>query len=230
MCYCGDSGYDRYGNSAERGTHCAEKCFGNKVQPCGGDGYVDVYRTNMGSCGSDNSLRLADGAIYSPGYPDFPGSSGMMTSLGARIAMLRKYKEQLLDKGDDGKANLFYIFLHALLSFNFSIIASTVEKLLGHLPKTPAESCTWEVNIRQASEIKTIIRKIDPKRKLGGVIEIEAVAGSSLSLATSQDSIVTSQIIWIVESSKSRQELEAIVPPEGALNQSDHTSTTHSSK
>lgn len=76
------------------------------------------------------------------------------------------------------------------------------------------------MHINHATKINAIIRKIDGRRKLGGIIEIEAGEGSELSLMTSDNSVVTSPIMWIVNSSKSRNELEAIVPPAGALNQS----------
>lgn len=53
---------------------------------------MDVYHTYIGSCGQ--TLHDQHGAVYSPGYPDFPSSQGLVTSLTASDAMMIKLKEK----------------------------------------------------------------------------------------------------------------------------------------
>ncbi|XP_039264424.2 uncharacterized protein LOC120340194 [Styela clava] len=204
-CYCGNYGYGRYGQSSERGTRCATKCFGNKSQPCGGDGYVDVYRADIGTCGTKTPLLTPSGAVYSPGYPDRP-SNDILTSLKASEAMMQQLKDEI------AKAQ--------------GLTRESDTTTSSDLPTSPENSCEWKIDIKQASQINTIIKKIDLKGKLGGVLEIEAGKGAMVVVtvpsksvtslndtsSTPEKIIIKSPIVWITDSTVSRHGIDIVIP------------------
>ncbi|XP_057686952.1 kremen protein 1 isoform X2 [Corythoichthys intestinalis] len=71
-CFCGNE-VDRDNYSEASGTECNHVCFGDHRQPCGGDGWIIIFDTQVGSCGGNYSAP--SGVIYSPDFPDKYGAS-----------------------------------------------------------------------------------------------------------------------------------------------------------
>ncbi|XP_061759970.1 kremen protein 1 isoform X1 [Nerophis ophidion] len=66
-CFCGNE-VDLQDHYESPGMECNHVCFGDHTQPCGGDGWVIVFDTRVGSCGGN--LTSPSGVIYSPDFPD----------------------------------------------------------------------------------------------------------------------------------------------------------------
>ncbi|XP_061879962.1 kremen protein 1-like [Entelurus aequoreus] len=71
-CFCGNE-VDLQDHDESPGMECNHVCFGDHTQPCGGDGWVIVFDTRVGSCGGN--LTSPSGVIYSPDFPDKYGAS-----------------------------------------------------------------------------------------------------------------------------------------------------------
>lgn len=97
--------------------------------------------------------------------------------------------------------------------------------------ENPKKTCEWIIDVKHATAIKMLVRKIDAKQKLGGVIEIEAVDDAMIDITiptrtfdmTSSNMTspnVTqpnafsgkSKVVWICDSLKARGEIDVIVP------------------
>ncbi|KAM6965722.1 kremen protein 1 isoform 2-T2 [Aplochiton taeniatus] len=66
-CFCGnDVDLRRHGEAPS--MECNHVCFGDHTQPCGGDGWVIIFDTRVGSCGGNYSAP--SGVVYSPDFPD----------------------------------------------------------------------------------------------------------------------------------------------------------------
>ncbi|XP_019721521.1 kremen protein 1 isoform X1 [Hippocampus comes] len=70
-CFCGNEA-DLAQRGRAPGTDCNHVCFGDHRQPCGGDGWLIVFDTRVGSCGGNYSSP--SGVIYSPDFPDKYGA------------------------------------------------------------------------------------------------------------------------------------------------------------
>ncbi|KAJ7993650.1 hypothetical protein DPEC_G00256850 [Dallia pectoralis] len=66
-CFCGND-LDLRPHGETPSMECNHVCFGDHTQPCGGDGWVIVFDTRVGSCGGNYSDP--SGVIYSPDFPD----------------------------------------------------------------------------------------------------------------------------------------------------------------
>ncbi|XP_061528547.1 kremen protein 1 isoform X3 [Phycodurus eques] len=70
-CFCGNEvDLDYHGEAPSK--ECNHVCFGDHTQPCGGDGWVIIFDTRVGSCGGNYSSP--SGVIYSPDFPDKYGA------------------------------------------------------------------------------------------------------------------------------------------------------------
>ncbi|XP_051924963.1 kremen protein 1 isoform X3 [Hippocampus zosterae] len=70
-CFCGNEA-DLAQRGPAPGADCNHVCFGDHRQPCGGDGWLIVFDTRVGSCGGNYSSP--SGVIYSPDFPDKYGA------------------------------------------------------------------------------------------------------------------------------------------------------------
>ncbi|XP_077377887.1 kremen protein 1 isoform X1 [Festucalex cinctus] len=70
-CFCGNE-VDLVDHGESPSMDCNHVCFGDHRQPCGGDGWVIVFDTRVGSCGGNYSSP--SGVIYSPDFPDKYGA------------------------------------------------------------------------------------------------------------------------------------------------------------
>ncbi|KAG7282250.1 hypothetical protein CRUP_038418 [Coryphaenoides rupestris] len=66
-CFCGNE-LDLRDHVEAPSMECNHVCFGDHTQPCGGDGWVIIFDTRVGSCGG-NYTAPTD-VIYSPDFPD----------------------------------------------------------------------------------------------------------------------------------------------------------------
>ncbi|CAL8250164.1 unnamed protein product [Boreogadus saida] len=66
-CFCGNE-LDLRDHVEAPSMECNHVCFGDHTQPCGGDGWVIIFDTKVGSCGG-NYTAPSD-VIYSPDFPD----------------------------------------------------------------------------------------------------------------------------------------------------------------
>ncbi|XP_034026744.1 kremen protein 1 isoform X1 [Thalassophryne amazonica] len=71
-CFCGNE-VDLHEHTEAPITECNHICFGDHTQPCGGDGWVIIFDTRVGTCGGN--YTSPSGVIYSPDYPDKYGPS-----------------------------------------------------------------------------------------------------------------------------------------------------------
>ncbi|XP_054628968.1 kremen protein 1 [Dunckerocampus dactyliophorus] len=71
-CFCGNE-VDLQDHNESPSMECNHVCFGDHTQPCGGDGWVIVFDTRVGSCGGN--YTSPSGVIYSPDFPDKYGAS-----------------------------------------------------------------------------------------------------------------------------------------------------------
>uniref|UniRef100_A0A3Q2ZIZ6 Kringle-containing protein marking the eye and the nose n=1 Tax=Kryptolebias marmoratus TaxID=37003 RepID=A0A3Q2ZIZ6_KRYMA len=71
-CFCGNE-VDARERGESSNTECNHVCFGDHTQPCGGDGWMIVFDTQVGACGGN--YTSPSGVIYSPDFPDKYGAS-----------------------------------------------------------------------------------------------------------------------------------------------------------
>ncbi|XP_049619221.1 kremen protein 1 isoform X1 [Syngnathus scovelli] len=71
-CFCGNEA-DLLDHGEAPSMECNHVCFGDHRQPCGGDGWLIVFDTRVGSCGGNYSSP--SGVIYSPDFPDKYGAA-----------------------------------------------------------------------------------------------------------------------------------------------------------
>ncbi|XP_024908439.1 kremen protein 1-like [Cynoglossus semilaevis] len=71
-CFCGNE-VDLHDHVESPSKECNHVCFGDHTQPCGGDGWVIVFDTRVGTCGGN--YTSPSGVIYSPDFPDKYGAS-----------------------------------------------------------------------------------------------------------------------------------------------------------
>ncbi|XP_077456968.1 kremen protein 1 isoform X1 [Stigmatopora argus] len=70
-CFCGNE-VDLENHREASSIECNHVCFGDHRQPCGGDGWIIIFDTRVGSCGGNYSTP--SGVIYSPDFPDKYGA------------------------------------------------------------------------------------------------------------------------------------------------------------